>query len=208
MSATRDVGLSAGKGDILGRIDSDAILEGHWVERVITFFKSHPKVGGLSGPVSYYDMPWVKNSAKLDNFARQVNRKMMKNYPFLYGSNMAITQKAWKQIKDKVCSDGFDRFHEDIDIALHLKFEGFEIGYMTEMLAFISARRIDDKVRDFREYTRRFSRTYAAHNVHDVNLKFPEIFLMAIYFPMHVLKKYYNADIKKNLQTLKLAGLI
>jgi glycosyltransferase involved in cell wall biosynthesis len=208
MSATRDMGLTAATGDILGRIDSDAIIERNWAKNVIDFFEQNPKVGGISGPVSYYDMPWVKQSAKLDNFARQVNRVMMKDHPFLYGSNMALSHEAWAKIKDKVCSDGFDKFHEDIDIALHLRLEGFEIGYCPQMLAFISARRIEDKVKDFRDYTKRFSRTYEAHNIHDVKLKFPEIFLMAIYFPTHLLKKYYAVDIQKNLQTLHKADLI
>jgi glycosyltransferase involved in cell wall biosynthesis len=208
MSATRDMGLSAATGDILGRIDSDAIIERNWAKNVLEFYKRSPKLGGISGPVSYYDMPWVKQAAKLDNLARRINRLIMKDYPFLYGSNMALSHKAWATIKDKVCSDGFDKFHEDIDIALHLRLEGFEIGYCPKMLAFISARRIEDKVKAFRDYTKRFSRTYQAHNVHDVKLKFPELFLMTIYFPIHLLKKYYAVDVEKNLQILRNAELI
>jgi glycosyltransferase involved in cell wall biosynthesis len=208
MSATRDMGLTAATGDILGRIDSDAIIERNWAKNVIEFFEQNPQIGGISGPVSYYDMPLVKQSSKIDNLARQVNRLMMKDYPFLYGSNMAVTHQAWAKIKDKVCSDGFDQFHEDIDIALHLKQEGFGIGYCPKMVAFISARRIEDKLKVFRDYTKRFTRTYEAHNIYDVKLKFPEIFLMAIYFPMHLLKKFYAVDIEKNLQSLRKAELI
>ncbi|MDR2538275.1 MAG: glycosyltransferase family 2 protein [Bifidobacteriaceae bacterium] len=203
MQPTIRFGLNNATGEILGRIDGDSILEEHWVEKVSTAFTKNPNLGGVSGPVSYYDMPFASFSLQADRLGREINSAFMKEYPFLFGSNMAISKKAWETIKGQVCEDLDDKFHEDIDLALHLKFNHFDIEYYPEMIAYISARRIDNKLSDFRDYTKRFSRTYKAHGIHKVSLKFPEFFLMTIYFPLHALKKFYTADISQNLNKIK-----
>ena len=54
---TRNFGLNAATGDVLGRIDADCMLKPDWVEVVSGIFTEDPDAMGATGPVVYYDMP-------------------------------------------------------------------------------------------------------------------------------------------------------
>lgn len=75
--------------------------------------------------------------------------------------------------------------HEDLDLAVHLAKKGLKIGYVSAMVAGMSARRLDDSPRDFRFYVERFERTYAAHGIHDVRLLAPMAVLLGTYPMLH-----------------------
>jgi cellulose synthase/poly-beta-1,6-N-acetylglucosamine synthase-like glycosyltransferase len=195
-------GLNSATSDILGRIDADTVVEKHWVENVQKGFENDDNIGGLTGPVAYYDMPFSTGSLRADKISRSINSLFMKEYPFLFGSNMALRRTAWEKIRGEVCKDLTNGMHEDIDLALHLKFNEYEIIYDHHLVAFISARRIENSLKDFRDYTKLFSKTYKAHGIKKASLKFPEYYLMAIYFPLHALRKFYHGSVDANLAKL------
>lgn len=182
---TRNAGFAAATGDVLGRIDADSVLDRDWVRRV-TVTMSDPDVGAVTGPVSYYDVAVPGVDRLSDDLVRRALRGLGKQYPFLYGSNMAIRAVAWQQIQHVACLDPDDLLHEDIDLAVHLHQGGAGIAYDSAMRAGVSARRLHCSPQSFRDYTRRFERTYERHHVRHWHLKAPPMLLQGIYWPVRI----------------------
>lgn len=184
ITPTRNAGFDAATGDVIGRIDSDSALEPDWVEQVQLAFAS----GGLdaaSGSVEYYDMPMRNFGHHADDTFRKLQVKLAGDFVFLFGSNMALTKKAWLEVRDDVCADREDLMHEDLDLAVHLALKGLKIGYVSGMVAGISARRMDSDPKDFMFYAKRFERTYAAHGIHDPRLLTPMVVFLGLYPSIH-----------------------
>ncbi|KHL04438.1 glycosyl transferase [Sinomonas humi] len=200
---TRNFGLDAARGDIIGRIDADSVLEPDWVEEVIWAF-ADPSVQAATGPVVYYDMPMRRFGLKADDKVRQLMLRLARHqYHFLFGSNMALRKSAWEAIRGEVCLDENDEMHEDIDLSLHLAERGMRIQYWPEMVSGMSARRLEDSPRDYRYYVTRFDRTYKAHNVKKIALKAPMVVFFSIYFPAKLLRAVHTA----NTAAAKRAGI-
>ncbi|MCH6472361.1 glycosyltransferase [Sinomonas terrae] len=191
---TRNFGLDAAQGDIIGRIDADSLLEPDWVEEVIWAF-ADPTVQAATGPVVYYDMPMRRFGLKADDKVRQLMLRLARHqYHFLFGSNMAMRKSAWEKIRGEVCLDENDEMHEDIDLSLHLAEHDMRIQYWPEMVSGMSARRLEDSPRDYRYYVTRFDRTYKAHNVKKIALKAPMVVFFSIYFPAKLLRALHTAN--------------
>lgn len=196
----RDKGFVVAKGAILGRIDADAAIDRHWVEVVKGVFRDED-VDAATGPVIYYDMPLQKLGLRIDDRIRTALYKLAKDHRFLFGSNMALRASAWEGIKDKVSLDDDDLLHEDIDIALTLHENDYVIAYTPEMVAALSARRLEDSPKDFYNYVMRFERTYKAHGVKSATARVPIFIYLLIYFPIRTVRKFYDGE--KNKFTLR-----
>jgi cellulose synthase/poly-beta-1,6-N-acetylglucosamine synthase-like glycosyltransferase len=195
---TRNFGLNAARGDILGRIDADSLLEPDWVEEVIRAF-ADPSVQAATGPVVYYDMPMRRFGLKADDKVRRIMLKLAKHqYHFLFGSNMALRREAWEAIRDEVCPDERDEMHEDIDLSLHLAEHQLRVQYWPNMVSGMSARRLEDSPRDYRYYVTRFDRTYKAHNVKKMALKAPMVVFFSVYYPAKLLRAIHTANSTAN----------
>jgi glycosyltransferase involved in cell wall biosynthesis len=180
---TRNAGFEAATGVVLGRIDADSVIDRDWIRRVAERMLD-PEVGAVTGPVSYYDLPHPGWGGRADDLARRTFRHLGTRYPFLYGSNMAIRAESWRRIQADTCRDEEDRLHEDIDLAVHLFEAGIRAAYEPTMRAGVSARRLDTPPADFRDYTKRFERTYAAHGINFWYLKAPQVLLESLYWPL------------------------
>ncbi|QEW04245.1 glycosyltransferase [Microbacterium lushaniae] len=178
---TRNFGFAQATGQILGRIDADTVLEPNWVARVAAAM-SDPTVGAVTGPVRYYDLPFRGAGEFSDDLVRRVLRGVSGKYPFLYGSNMAMRADAWRAIEHAACLDPDDLLHEDIDLSVHLRDADFRVAYASDMQASVSARRLQTSPASFRDYTDRFERTYARHQIHHWYLKAPAVLLRAVYW--------------------------
>lgn len=177
---TRNAGLDAATGEVLGRIDADSVLEPNWVDEVQKAFLD-PDVAATTGPVLYYDMPLRRFGLKADDTLRRAILRLAREYHFVFGSNMALRATAWKRIRSEVCRDEADLFHEDIDISVHLYDAGLIARYVPTMVAGMSARRIDDSPRDYYSYVGRFDRTYTHHGVRNRRLRVPAWVFLAVY---------------------------
>lgn len=177
---TRDAGLDAATGEVLGRIDADSVLEPDWVAQVQRIF-ARPEVDAATGPVTYYDMPLRRFGHRADDRIRRAVRKLADDYQFLFGSNMALRRSAWEDIRGVVCRDEADEFHEDIDISIHLYERGHLVVYDSEMATGMSARRLDDNPRQYYQYVWRWERTYAAHALRNPALRAPMVVFSAVY---------------------------
>lgn len=205
---TRNYGLDEARGDVLGRIDADSVLEPDWVERVRDAF-TDPSVAAATGPVLYYDMPLRRFGLKADDKVRQLVLKLAnKQYHFLFGSNMAIRRTAWEQIRTEACRDEADEMHEDIDLSLHLADHGLHILYIPGMISGMSARRLEDSPRDYRYYVNRFDRTYKAHQVNKTVLKVPMWIFMSVYYPAKVMRALHtrSAAVRRRTERENRAG--
>ncbi len=177
---TRNFGLDEARGEVIGRIDADSILEPDWVEQVSRAFED-PGVCAATGPVHYYDMPLRRLGLKADDTVRQLVLRLTNEYHFLFGSNMALRRRAWLEIRSETCRDEADLPHEDIDLSVHLAQHGLRIVYVPTMVSGMSARRLEDSPRDYAYYAMRFDRTYAAHGIRNPVLRAPMLVFLAIY---------------------------
>jgi len=177
---TRNYGLDHARGDIIGRIDADSVLEPTWVEEVIRAFDD-PTVAACTGPVIYYDMPLRRFGAIADDAIRRAMIVITRDYHLLFGSNMALRSTAWQAIRDEACLDPDDELHEDIDLSIHLHEHDLRVAYSSEMVTGMSARRLDDNPREYYSYVMRFERTYKKHKIRSVALRAPMAVLLSAY---------------------------
>jgi glycosyltransferase involved in cell wall biosynthesis len=180
ITPTRNMGFDAVKSDVIGRIDSDSVLEPNWVEETKKVFMD-TDVHAATGPVIYYDMPLRRYMAKADNSARQAISRLVKQYHFLFGTNMALRRTAWEAVREDICLDADREMFEDIDLSVHLYDEGFNIVYAPKMVAGMSARRIDDSPKDFLAYVKRFDTTYRHHGLRKRALRVPQWAYLGVY---------------------------
>ncbi|MFN4001757.1 glycosyltransferase [Microcella sp.] len=177
---TRNLGLDSATGEVIGRIDADSVLEPTWVAEVQKAFVD-PSVAAATGPVLYYDMPLRRFGLRADDTLRRAMLRLAREYHFVFGSNMALRATAWQAIRDEVCRDEDDLFHEDIDISVHLYDAGLTAVYVPTMVTGMSARRVDDSPRDYVSYVGRFDRTYTHHDVRNRALRAPAWVFLAVY---------------------------
>jgi glycosyltransferase involved in cell wall biosynthesis len=157
----RNIGFNASKSAIIGRIDADTILPANWVSSVRKAFNNQ-QTDAITGPVYYYDMPLSSVNYRLDHFFRSIMNMRMEQFPFLYGSNMAIRASAWKEVASKTCIA--KKVHEDLDLAIHLQEAGYGITYRPDLRCGVSSRRYDDTFNDFSKYMKMFVDTYREHD--------------------------------------------
>jgi glycosyltransferase involved in cell wall biosynthesis len=161
----RNKGFNSAKHPIIGRIDADSILNDDWVENVLNIFQKS-ETQAATGPAHFYDMPLAPKNYIVDHVVKKPLYKFDKQFPFLFGTNMAIRKSAWDSIKPKVCDD--KRIHEDIDLAIHLHKQQLKIVYSSKMKVGMSARRYDDKPVDFYKYLTMMKTSYAKHHMKPV----------------------------------------
>lgn len=181
---TRDRGFADARGDVLARIDADTVVDADWVQQLTNCFASEG-VAAVTGPVRYYDLPFRAVWQRVDGWGRRLLFAADPRHPFLFGSNMAIRRTAWLQIAGGVCADTDDRFHEDIDLAIHLYRADLTIEYVPTLQASISARRLGCTSDAFAEYMSRFERTYRAHGTTAAPMRCTVALLRALFPILH-----------------------
>ncbi len=171
----RNKGFNAAKSTIIGRIDADTILPIQWTRTVHDLFKN-PRVAGITGPVSYYDMPFEPMGFRLDKSLRWLFNKTQP-INWLFGTNMAIRRTAWKAVEKDVCSRS--DIHEDLDLAIHLQQKGKEVLYSPQLYAGMSSRRFDDSYPAFYRYLRMHHTSFQSH---DIQTNLPNVALVIYLF--------------------------
>ena len=180
ITPTRNMGFDAVTSDVIGRIDSDSVLEPNWVESTIKVFLDN-SVDAATGPVTYYDMPLRRYMARADDSARKAISRLVKQYHFLFGTNMALRRTAWEKVRGDICLDADKHMFEDIDLSVHLYDEGFSIVYAPDMVVGMSSRRLDDSPKDFLAYVKRFDTTYNHHGLRARSLRIPQWAYLGVY---------------------------
>lgn len=188
----RTTGFNAAKGEIIGRIDADTHLSSDWVARVKAIMNDK-SIDAVSGSTDFYDMLWARQIAAIFNFLRRGIAKKLsaRNELFLYGSNMAVRQSAWRYVREKLCVN--HSLHEDMDMAAHFAHTSFVLRYDERMRVAISARRAESSFRSFYLYVVANARTYAAHGLRGRFYMYPLQWLgLAAYALLKMLHRGYD----------------
>lgn len=200
---SRNTGMKAAKGDVLGRIDADTFLDINWVSSVKKIFKD-PGVKLATGPLGYHDQPLPRFTQKGEAFFLRL--AMLGDYKFVFGANMAIRRNTWKNIVDELCNKPF--LFEDIDLAIHLGKHGITPTYSSKISGYVSSRRFDDNPIDFFRYIGGHTRTHRYHGKWAIGAHFAEFafgLLYVLYRPFHKSfdPKTRRLSLKKLIQPTK-----
>jgi len=158
ISYARNAGFDAAKYEIIGRIDSDTVLQPHWVKIVKETFQEHPEYLAISGPLFFYDIISKHLASSICNFTYYYLLKKIHGHHLVIGSNMAIRKSAWQKVKKHLIMNNKE-VHEDMDLAIQVAKYG-QIGYIHEMETDVSGRRIT-KFPGNLEYLFRYSKMLA-----------------------------------------------
>lgn len=204
----RDAGFNAAKGDIIGRIDVDTYLPPDWVAQLKRVFEDL-EVDAVTGPVFYKDMPGRQFGQRVDTAIRSaVIRSTIdqedRDIRFLFGTNMALRRSSWQKVRSHVCHR--KDMHEDIDLAIHLAEAGEHIAFDKDLVAGMSARRLEDSPQKFYKYIRMNDHTYQEHGIDSSTIKMPLMAIIGLYPGLKLIRRAYDTEtqrlsIKKLLQS-------
>ncbi len=191
LAFARDAGFNAARGDVIGRIDADTLLDPDWITRVQQLF-ANPGVTAVSGAIDYYDISLKRLVGWFDLRFRHLFAWYLRDEAFLFGGNMAMRRSAWQAVSTALCHAR--ELHEDLDIAAHLSLLGAGgVRFVPGLHAEVSARCVDDSFRHFVFYMLASPRTYAAHGLRRQRVMYLLIgFLMTLYWPIRLL--YFASD--------------
>ncbi len=187
----RTTGLDAARSDVLGRIDADTRLEPNWVKTAKRIFQDRT-VAAVTGSSHFYDMPLSPQNHWVEDFFKHTLYKHEKNFPFLFGTNMAIRRSVWRIIKPVLCSD--NTMYEDADMAIHLYKQGYKIVYDSSLRVGMSARRYSDGPLAFHRYNRQQSETYKKHGISTIGSAFARVAYATGYIVFRPLALAYDQE--------------
>jgi len=142
ITPARNAGFNAAKGQLLGRIDADTHLPPDWVKQVYAFYaKPDHGATALTGGCAFYNIPFPRVDAWLTSqFVFRMNRFLMGHY-VLWGANMVIPAKVWRIVAKQTCPET-PGIHEDLDLAIHMHRQGYDIAYQATLLVGARMRRV------------------------------------------------------------------
>jgi glycosyltransferase involved in cell wall biosynthesis len=193
----RTRGYNTARGEIIGRIDADTIIDPDWVERVQNCF-ARGKTDVLVGAIGFSDVPFPAFFETIELFLRRNLARALapRKELFLYGGNMALKRTAWYAIRDRICYH--PAFHEDQDLAAHFAHTSHILRFEENLKAKVSARRIDTPLRSYYPYVFANSRTFAAHGLKGRIYMYPiEILVTIFHLPLRLLYRAYDPSTGK-----------
>ncbi len=124
--AARNAGFNAAKGDILGRIDADTVLDKNWVKVVRDRFEGG-KIDGLAGLGFTPALPFLQQPSWSFYFRSYIwSVHGFYGTQIMWGGNMAISKRSWAKIGKHTMSDSAG-IHEDQDISILMAHRGFRV---------------------------------------------------------------------------------
>lgn len=137
----RNSGFNAAKFDLIGRIDADTVLAKDWVANVKAsyFAAGSPKLYAATSASLFrnrYAWFWYVMH-RLTYF--WPSRGLL-GHTALVGSNMVMTKRLWRTIKNDVC--GRTDIHEDMDLAYHAHKTNAKIEFYKYYKASVVARQM------------------------------------------------------------------
>ena len=185
---TRDTGIAASQGELIGRIDADTRLTPTWVQRAKQLL-SDSNVMAATGPCYYHDMPAKKVGLLFD---RAIRRGLFRldDSPVLFGSNMVLRRSAWEEILPLLCTEG--EFFEDVDITIHLRQQNLQIMFDEDLVVGVSSRRLEDDPQTFRKHMKLHTETFAMHGQSSHVATGGRLIYVGIYPPLKLLRSVYD----------------
>lgn len=158
----------AGGADIIGRIDADTVLPAGWVEGILRFYEQPGHEGQrerqvLNGGARFYNLHSGRLAGIMYDFVVHRLNRLMLGYYFPWGSNMALSAAAWREVRDDICLQ--TDVHEDLDLGIHLHAKGYATVYRARMRVGVVARRVMNERGRLWSYLKMWMRTMKRHTI-------------------------------------------
>lgn len=186
---TRNTGMDAATGDVIGRVDTDSILSPTWCEEIHRLF-ADPAVQAATGPCYYYDMPAPQLSLTADRLMRRLSFSV--SGPLLYGSNMVLRRPVWQAIRGTVCMEGV--FFEDYDLTIHLREAGYKVTYDQKLVVGVAARVLDSTPLDFYQNMQHHTKTFRLHGKRNATASINKYMLLTSYPFLKTIRQAYDPN--------------
>jgi glycosyltransferase involved in cell wall biosynthesis len=190
----RNTGFNLSTGDIIARIDADSVLPKTWTGQIVKEFKGS-SLSAISGMALYSDIALDKWANAIDLYFRRSLEQRLDRNMYLWGANMAVTKEAWERVKSHVCAK--KDMHEDFDLAIHLEDLGDKVMFSENLVASVSARRINSDFISYMKYVWKSPSTYMQHDKKVLWAMMPAVITSAVlYLPGRILYKGFDQDRK------------
>ncbi len=177
----RDRGFDAARGEVIGRIDADSLVESNWIANVQKLFREADNLTAVTGSVGYYGLSasWLLDG--VDLWIRRRMARLLGHEVALQGANMALRRSAWLAVRQEVCRQG--GMHEDYDLAIHLSQQGGLNKFDESLRLAVDCRRLDNGWLDFCYYAWLSPQTYAKHGLKSRRHMYPMVALIISCLP-------------------------
>ena len=161
ITPTRNRGMNAATGDVIGRIDADLVLERHWVERLGNAF-ADPSCMAVTGPLRAPLVPH-RGAPKSTLWSRLyfLGAITRMGIQVQLGANTAMRRTVWQEIYPLTCPDD-TKVHEDQDVSLCLARCGYKVHLVKNLIVITDDIAQSDWPR-LREYLQRGVNTRDLH---------------------------------------------
>jgi glycosyltransferase involved in cell wall biosynthesis len=160
----RNAGFAAAEGDVLGRIDADAVLPSDWTAHVADYFdrEGAMQTAWTGGPL-FYNVRFPHLVSRIYDWMAFGFNWFLAGHPTLWGSNMAIPKAVWSEVQHDVCLR--NDVHEDLDLAIHVHRRGHAIMYDKRAKVHVQLRRVRSSRRELWSYLQWWPRTLRVHGI-------------------------------------------
>jgi len=137
----RNKGFMGATGELLARIDADAILPADWTQQVASYYTSPTalKTAWTSGP-HFYNVRFPRTVSRIYSMLVFGANRFFAGHPTLWGSNMVLPKEIWRKVSDQVCLR--NDIHEDLDLAIHVHRAGYQIVHKKQPTVRVQLRRV------------------------------------------------------------------
>ena len=150
-------GFMAAKNELIGRIDTDSVLEPNWVETAVQYFDLHDDVAAITGKCYFYDYPLRRAFSAYHAFFQNYAQSLIAGTTMLWASNMVVRKSVWDEV---IAKQPIQTIHEDIDMSLKIKKAGYSIKRLPNLVASVSLIREQTSLAYIWEYCMIWSDTY------------------------------------------------
>jgi glycosyltransferase involved in cell wall biosynthesis len=160
----RNTGFNAAKGELIARIDADAVLPPDWTQRVRQYFeKPEALKTAWTGGAFFYNVRFPRLVSVAYNLLVFTFNRLLAGHPTLWGSNMALPKKLWTEVAPDVCLR--NDIHEDLDLAIHVHRHGHVIHHDRHTNVHVQLRRVRSSRHELWQYLQMWPRTLRIHGL-------------------------------------------
>lgn len=160
----RNAGFAAARGDVIARIDADAIVPPDWVAHIRAYYADGANdTRAWTGGAYFYNVRLPRFISAVYNWLVFRLNALLTGHPSLWGSNMALPVAVWCSVADGVCMD--NGLHEDLDLSIHLHRSGVAIAYDKTVPVRVQMRRVRSNRSELWPYLAMWPATLSRHGL-------------------------------------------
>lgn len=201
----RDRGFDVARGEIIGRIDADTIIDENWIATLQSQCNKS-EMDLVTGSVDLYGIAAAQVASRIDLACRRYLARMLGSRVGVQGANMALKRDVWLAIRSDVCHD--KGIHEDFDLGVHAFKLGYQAAFVESLRAAVNHRQTNAGPIRFYNYVMTSPRTYLLHGLACGRRMYPVAFLVLALYPIIVvLTRGYSDELRRFSVMQMLFGL-